>query len=208
MLVPAILMAQVKHVENKVCKETCKQVMELTDEQHAQLSEMKIEHKVAAIKLEAELEILKLKLHHELAKDAPSSKELDNLLSKIYGTKQKLHKGKIDLKLNMKKILTPEQLKHLKKCSGCKEAHGSMMMGCKCGGCGEMGGHKVKKMIIGGSGGCSMGGCSSMHKGCGCKCCSHMAGGSCCSGGHKGCSSAKSACKDVETHVIKIESEE
>ena len=205
MLLPGVLMAQVKHVEKTVYEETCKQALEVSEEQRAQLGELKLEQQIASIKLGAELKILNIQLKQELAKDDPSAKELDNLVSKIYATKQKLHKGKIDLQLKMRKIL-PKQWKHLKGCCGGMGTHGSMMMDCMGGGCGEMGGQMVKKMIISGAGGCGSGTCSSMSKGCSCKCCAHMTGGSCCSGGMKGCSSAKSSCKDIETKVIKIES--
>jgi Spy/CpxP family protein refolding chaperone len=206
LLIPGVLLAQARWVSKTMCMETCAKAMELTEEQHGKLEELKLEHQVASIQLGAELKVLHLKMEQELSKDDPSSKVLGKLVSQISAAQEELQKKEIDHLLQLKKILKPEQWKKIRKCSGGMGGHGIRLMDCMGTECSEMGGHAPMGMFFAGKGQCGAGKCVSMDKGCHCKCCAQMMGGSCCSKGRKGCSPGTSSGKDIEHRCIEIKS--
>ncbi len=202
LLTPAVLSAQgmCASKEKETCKATCKEKMELTEEQEAKIAGLKFEQEISSIKLEAELKVLKLTLKQEMSKDDPSEKELKALVSKIAAIQEKQHLMKIEHMLAMRKILGPENWKMHKKCCGGMGGHGCM--GMDCGGGGSCG------MSVG----CGMGGHCCMGMGCGSAGCRGMGmcGAGCCgTGGRvlmmKGCMQGKDAGENIEQRCIKIE---
>lgn len=165
LLIPGMLLAQgaCPSKAKATCKATCKEAIELSEEQKAKMAELKMEQEIAGIKLGAELKILKIKIKQEMSKDDPSEKELKALVSQIADIQEKQHLKKIEHMLAMRKILGPEKWKLHKKCCG-GMGHGGMGM-CGFGCCG--GGHGCCAGMCGccgGGHGCCMGKCGS---GCG-----------------------------------------
>jgi hypothetical protein len=153
MLIPGALLAE-SHCASKAketCKpKCCKEMMDLTEEQMAKLGELKMEHEIATIKLEAELKVLKLKMKHAMAMHDATAKELKGLVSNMAAVKEKMGLEKIDKMMAAKKIMGPENWKLYWKCCGAKAYGGGEDHGkCSCGRCGA--GH-----------GC----CSRAHHGC------------------------------------------
>jgi hypothetical protein len=218
LVIPGLLSAQAtcSPKEKAACKTACcKEMMELSEEQHAKLAELKLEQEISCIKLCAELKILKLQMKQEMSKDDPAEKELKAFVSKIAGIQEKQYLMKIEHMLAMRKILGPENWKLYKKCCGSKGGHCGSGKGCGGGGCCGM------------SGGCGMGGhdcmgmsgsgCGDMGGACIIKMdCSGMCGGektvdvqkiikSCISDEMKGCMEGKDVGKNIEQRCIKIE---
>ncbi|UCF06613.1 MAG: periplasmic heavy metal sensor [bacterium] len=192
LLVPGMLLAQGKSASET----TCKKAPELSEEQLAKLEELKVDHKLANIKLEAELKVLKIQMERELKKYDASARELESLVSKIAAVKEKILKSRIDHLLQVRKVLKPEQWKHMSKC--CGGMGGCCSMGKGCGGscCGGKGGCCSMGKCCGGSCCGGKGGCCSMGMGHGKGCCGGQGAHSIMMGGH-GCSGLHSMDKHI-----------
>ena len=207
LLLPSVLFAQ------GICTSmaSCKEILELNDEQCATLMDLRAEHQMASIKLGADLKILELKIRQELSKDDPNARELERLVSKIGAARVELHKKRIDGLLQAKKILKPEQWKTFRKCFGSMGDPCSTGMDCmEIDRCGVRGGSPMR-MVLYGAGQCGPVKCISMNKGCASVCGDKMMGGSCCGvimDGVRDCTPGKSSCQTIERRCIQIESEE
>jgi len=85
--------------------------LDLTDEQINNLKDIQYNFQKVAIGLRAELATSRLELRHLMMQDQSDQKQIANLVDKIGETQKKLLKQRVDRKLAMKAILTPEQFK-------------------------------------------------------------------------------------------------
>lgn len=203
LLVPGALFAQGTVVSKVLCGEPT----EMSDEQCAKLVDLRTEHQMAGIKLGAELKILKLRMCQELAKDDPSAKELEDLVSKMGAARAELQKKWIDHLLQARKILEPEQWKTFRRCFADMADPCAAETNCMdAGGCG-VGGDSPVRMVLSGTGQCGPARCVTVDKNCASMCGDRTAGGCCCEtamAGTKGCAPGKSSCQTTESQCIKM----
>jgi Spy/CpxP family protein refolding chaperone len=100
--------------------------MGLTDEQSENLREIQYNFRKAQIGLRAELRTSRLELRHLMMEEKPNQGEINKVVDRIADTQKRLLKQKVDRKLAMKEILTPEQFKKFMKMKG---EHGKKRMG-------------------------------------------------------------------------------
>jgi Spy/CpxP family protein refolding chaperone len=98
----------------------------LTDEQMESMREVRYNFQKAQIGLRAELKTSRLELRHLMMDEQPNQGEINKLVDKIADSQKKLLKQRVDKKLAMKEILTPEQFKKFIKMRG---EHGKRRMG-------------------------------------------------------------------------------
>ena len=83
----------------------------LTDEQMEDMREIRYNFEKTQIGLRAELKTSRLELRHLMMQEKPSQGEISKLVDRIADTQKRLLKQRVDKKLQMKEILTPEQFK-------------------------------------------------------------------------------------------------
>lgn len=98
----------------------------LTDEQMEDMREIRYNFEKTQIGLRAELKTSRLELRHLMMDEQPNQGEINKLVDKIADSQKKLLKQRVDKKLAMKEILTPEQFKKFIKMRG---EHRKMRMG-------------------------------------------------------------------------------
>jgi hypothetical protein len=206
-LIAGVLLAQ----ESTDAKQACKATAQLSEEQCAKLADLKLQRRMACIKLGAEIEVLQLKMEQELSKNDPNAREIESLVSSIGAARDKLLKQCIDLQLQSRKIVGPEKWTKIKGCFGSMGPQNFEGMDCMGSvGCG-LGGGSSMGMGCSTWGQCRMSQCSSINENCCGTCCGGMMGRSACQGNMErmmGCAPDKSSCKDVEQRCVKIRVEE
>ena len=196
LMAPGVLLAQGACMQKIIRGETAG----LDMEQLARLEAIGLEHRMATQILEAELEILQLKMDKMLMKDNPSERKLERLVSKISAVRKKIEKHRLEQMLEMRKVLGPGQWKQMAQFGGMGDYRVMMMKGEGSGGRGMVGNCSMRMMkgeknccamgagCCAGAGHCCMGQRSSMHKECPCTCCGQAMGG--CRMGHGSCCGA------------------
>ncbi len=97
--------------------------LDLTDAQVKQMQEIQYDFAKTGIGLRADLKEARLALQHELAQPNVDKKEVDKLVDQVAQAQKMLLKHRIDRRMAMKDVLTPEQLEKF------QQMHGGMMMG-------------------------------------------------------------------------------
>ena len=98
----------------------------LTDEQIESMREVRYDFEKAQIGLRAELKTSRLELRHLMMQEKPSQGEISKLVDRIADTQKELLEQRVEKKLAMKEILTPDQFKKFIKMRG---EHGKRRMG-------------------------------------------------------------------------------
>jgi Spy/CpxP family protein refolding chaperone len=83
----------------------------LTDEQIESMREVRYDFEKAQIGLRAELKTSRLELRHLMMQEKPSQGEISKLVDRIADTQKELLEQRVEKKLAMKEILTPDQFK-------------------------------------------------------------------------------------------------
>jgi hypothetical protein len=104
------LLAQEKAPVEKE-KGTCKKEMKLTYEQKAKIEEMRTNLRLKMIDLKAEREKLAIALKQEMKKPEPSMQEIEGIVKKLSGVREKIQLATIEHRLAMKKFLGPDACK-------------------------------------------------------------------------------------------------
>jgi len=86
-----------------------KKELGLTDDQTAKLKSMKTEQEKRSINDRAAIEILEVELRDLLSEETVDIKAVDAKIDKIGVLKAKMHKDRVHLMVDSKKVLTPEQ---------------------------------------------------------------------------------------------------
>jgi Spy/CpxP family protein refolding chaperone len=110
-----------KHIS---CILKMKDKLKLTSEQVSKLKAIAIKTKKQCVRDEAELKLMKIDLYELLSQDPVNISAIDSQIDKIARQEAKIRKNCIHAKLNVKKILTPEQLKILKEHLKERKHHG------------------------------------------------------------------------------------
>ena len=197
LMTPGVLLAQGACMQKIIRGET----VGLDMEQLARIEAIGLEHRMATQILEAELEILQLKMDKMLMKDNPSERKLERLVSKISTVRKKIEKHRLEQMLEMRKALGPGQWKQLAQFGGMGDCRVMMMKGEGSGGrdmsncrvmmmkgegsgSGDMSNCRMMMMKGEGSGGRGMGGNCSMRMMHGGNNCCAMGAGCCAGAGH------------------------
>ena len=98
----------------------------LTDEQMEDMREIRYNFEKTQIGLRAELKTSRLELRHLMMQEKPSQSEIGKLVDRIADTQKELLEQRVEKKLAMKEILTPDQFKKFIKMRG---EHGKRRMG-------------------------------------------------------------------------------
>lgn len=83
--------------------------LELTEEQQAQLEEQKFAARKSAIETRSKLKLQRLELHKLMRADTPDESKIKSTVEEMGELKTELQLNRVQTKLNMHKILTPEQ---------------------------------------------------------------------------------------------------
>jgi len=100
---------------DKDCREDWKgpgmiyKMLDLTDEQQSQIHDIHIKYQKQSIPLRADLQLARLDLRETFSEN-DNDKEIKNAAEKVANIKQKLYLMKIEEKLEMRNVLTEEQL--------------------------------------------------------------------------------------------------
>ncbi len=89
--------------------------LNLTPQQHKQIAELKLAEKKLVAPAKAELSIKKSELKILWMSDTPNRKELLAKEDDIAAVHKKIQEAKVDFRLGMLKILTPEQQKRVRE---------------------------------------------------------------------------------------------
>lgn len=81
----------------------------LTDQQRQQMRALHSEHRKAAIRSRADLELKRLELNELLEADEPNQPALDNTIRELNDLRAASFKRRIDQRLAFRRLLTPEQ---------------------------------------------------------------------------------------------------
>jgi Spy/CpxP family protein refolding chaperone len=100
--------------------------LSLTDEQRDSIRDIQYDFRKAQIGLRAELKTSQLELRHLMMEENPNQGQISKLVDKIAVTQKELLKQRVNKRLAMKEILTPEQFKRFMKLRG---ERGEMRMG-------------------------------------------------------------------------------
>jgi Spy/CpxP family protein refolding chaperone len=87
----------------------------LTEEQHKQFDEMKIKHLKEVMPLKTDLQIKQMELGALWRADELDSKKIIAKVKEISGVREKLQIANVEHRLNMYKVLTPEQRKQARR---------------------------------------------------------------------------------------------
>ena len=90
-------------------------MLDLTDEQREEIHSVKTEARKKIIPLRAEIELKELELRNEMATDSPNRNTIMKLAKDINDVELQIKQTKLDEKLKLHSILTPEQRKQVKK---------------------------------------------------------------------------------------------
>ena len=112
LLIPAIILAQpgIDYFEKNHPPE---HILNLSDAQKEQITDIKLDHKKTVIKLKSELKIAKIELE-ELIMNDESKKKIDDAVKKVTDYQSKLFKQNIDHRMKFRALLTDEQKLNLK----------------------------------------------------------------------------------------------
>jgi Spy/CpxP family protein refolding chaperone len=110
----------------------------LTDAQVKQMQEIQYDFAKTGIGLRADMKEARLALQHELTQPNVDQKEVDKLVDQVAQAQKMLLKHRIDRRLAMKNVLTPEQWDKF------QQMRGGMMMGERMG---ERTGHRMGKKM-------------------------------------------------------------
>jgi Spy/CpxP family protein refolding chaperone len=100
--------------------------LNLTDDQINNLKDIQYNFQKIVIGLRADMQSSRLELRHLMMQDKPDQNAIANLVDKIGETQKKLLKQRIDKRLAMKAILTPDQLKKFMQMRGDRMGRGMM----------------------------------------------------------------------------------
>jgi len=92
--------------------------LDLTDEQLNNLKDIQYNFQKTLIGLRADMQSSRLELRHLMMQDKSDQKAIANLVDKIGETQKMLLKQRVDRKLAMKAILTPDQFKKFMQMRG------------------------------------------------------------------------------------------
>ncbi len=101
--------------ETKMSHELKLEMLDLTEEQRNEIKAARTNAEKKIIPLRAEIELKQLDLRHEMEMDNPNRNKIMGLTKDISDLKLKIKQTKIDQKLKIHSILTPEQREQLKK---------------------------------------------------------------------------------------------
>jgi Spy/CpxP family protein refolding chaperone len=87
--------------------------LNLTDQQKAQLADMRYEMRHKKIEIVSKLKLKKLELRHELGKEEINKRTIDKIAGEIKALKANMVDLKIEKALKFRSILTAEQVKKL-----------------------------------------------------------------------------------------------
>lgn len=99
------------------------QKLDLTDEQSKKIEDIRYQHQKKAIALRADLESGRLDLGRLMRADQPDRRAIEAQIDKLSATRTTLEKDRVGQLLEMRAVLTPEQLKTW------REMHGGMHRG-------------------------------------------------------------------------------
>ncbi len=100
--------------ELKMGHEMKLEMLELTDEQREDIHSARVKAEKTIIPLKADIELKQLDLENEMKADTPNRNNIMKLTKDISDLKLKIKQTKIDQKLTIHGILTPEQRERLK----------------------------------------------------------------------------------------------
>jgi len=105
--------------------------MNLTDDQTRKLEDIRYQHQKKAITMRADLESARLDLGRMMRADQPDSRAINSQIDKIGQARTTLEKDRVAQMLEMRAILTPEQLKVWRQTHGGMRGgmHGGMKRG-------------------------------------------------------------------------------
>jgi len=111
-LVPMVLAQHHKDlmVEKKIKQDNkLFKVLNLTDEQKTQISDLKLVHQKEMLPLRTELQGKMVELQLFKTEDKPDLKKIDNLIEEVEKIRAKMQKSRVRHQLEIRNILTPEQ---------------------------------------------------------------------------------------------------
>lgn len=91
------------------------EMLDLTDEQQEMIHSVKIETRKQIIPLRAEIELKELELRNEMVTDSPNRNTIMKLAEDISDIELQIKQTKLDERLKLHSILTPEQRRQIKK---------------------------------------------------------------------------------------------
>lgn len=91
------------------------EMLDLTDGQREEIHSVKTEARKKIIPLRAEIELKELELRDEMATDSPNRNTIMKLAEDINDIELQIKQTRLDEKLKLHSILTPEQRKQVKK---------------------------------------------------------------------------------------------
>jgi Spy/CpxP family protein refolding chaperone len=97
--------------------------MNLTPQQHKQIAELKLAEKKLVAPAKAELSIKKDELKMLWMSDNPNRKDILAKQDEINAIHKKIQEAKVDFRLGMMKILTPEQQKKMREMMFMRHLH-------------------------------------------------------------------------------------
>lgn len=90
------------------------QMLDLTEEQRAEIEDAEIEARKKIIPLKAEIEMKKIDLEKEMKADKPNRSRIMKLTEEISSLKLRIQQTRIDVRLKVHALLTPEQMEQLR----------------------------------------------------------------------------------------------
>lgn len=121
------------------------EALKLTDEQQAKMHDLKIGFQKRMIPVESQLKLARIELE-ELIREDVSGRKLDAAVEKVNELRSQLFKLRIDQRLEVRKLLTDEQKKHLRHCKHFHHLGGHSALGMRAGpGCRD---RDVEEIII------------------------------------------------------------
>jgi len=91
------------------------EMLDLTDEQREAIHSARLEARKKIIPLKAEIELKTLDLHNEMSMDSPNRNKIMQLAKDINGVELKIKQTRLDERLKIQSVLTPEQRKQVKR---------------------------------------------------------------------------------------------
>lgn len=103
------------HGEGLKQLEIWKDELNLTDAQYDQLKDMMVENEKEAIELRSQMEVLRLELEEIMTEDKPNKTEALKKVDELGTVRTKLQKLRVGLRIDMKNVLTDEQIDKLQE---------------------------------------------------------------------------------------------
>ena len=88
--------------------------LKLTDEQKQKLKELRFDLAKDMAKLRADLKVARLELEHLMSQDSPKASDAKVKVAQVNQARSKMLQRSVDHRLELKKILTPEQQEKLR----------------------------------------------------------------------------------------------